>query len=98
MGSLFWQFNDLWPVFSWSSVDYYGQWKALHYVARHFYDNLVLSVQLVRDDIPYSKREFFRLKHANYIKLEVGGRNGGQPAVVEENFSYENGKLLPSNN
>lgn len=52
MGSLFWQFNDLWPVFSWSSVDYYGQWKALHYVARYYYDNLVLSVQLVRDDIP----------------------------------------------
>lgn len=29
MGALFWQFNDVWPVFSWSSVDYYGQWKAL---------------------------------------------------------------------
>ncbi len=59
MGSLYWQFNDLWPVFSWSSIDYFGQWKALHYVARHYYENLVLSVQLVRDEIPGVKREFF---------------------------------------
>ena len=44
MGSLYWQFNDLWPVFSWSSLDYYGQWKMLHYQARHFYDNVVLSI------------------------------------------------------
>ena len=38
------------------------------------------------------------MKHANYIKLDEGGRNGGQPAVVKENFSSENGNLLPSNN
>lgn len=46
MGSLYWQFNDLWPVFSWSSVDYYGQWKALHYVAARLYKNVVVSVRL----------------------------------------------------
>jgi beta-mannosidase len=46
MGSLYWQFNDLWPVFSWSSVDYYGQWKALHYTAKRLYDNVVISVKL----------------------------------------------------
>lgn len=37
MGALYWQLNDNWPVASWSSVDYYGRWKALHYMARDFY-------------------------------------------------------------
>jgi beta-mannosidase len=37
MGSIFWQLNDCWPVASWSSLDYYGRWKALQYYARRFY-------------------------------------------------------------
>jgi beta-mannosidase len=43
MGSLYWQLNDCWPVASWASVDYYGRWKALHYYARRFYDELLVS-------------------------------------------------------
>ena len=43
MGSLYWQLNDCWPVASWSSIDYYGRWKALHYYARRFYDDVLIS-------------------------------------------------------
>ena len=43
MGCVFWQYNDCWPVASWSSVDYYGRWKALQYAARHFYAPLLVS-------------------------------------------------------
>jgi beta-mannosidase len=43
MGSLYWQLNDCWPVASWASIDYYGRWKALHYYARRFYDDVIVS-------------------------------------------------------
>ncbi len=37
MGTLYWQINDIYPVASWSSLDYGGQWKLLHYMAKRFY-------------------------------------------------------------
>jgi beta-mannosidase len=43
MGSIYWQLNDCWPVASWSSLDYYGRWKALQYYARRFYNDLLVS-------------------------------------------------------
>jgi len=45
MGSLYWQLNDCWPVASWSSIDYFGRWKALHYFAKRFYDPILLSIE-----------------------------------------------------
>ena len=46
MGSIYWQLNDCWPVASWSSIDYYGRWKALQYYARRFYNDLLVSPHL----------------------------------------------------
>lgn len=44
MGSLYWQVNDSNPVISWSSIDYFGRWKALHYYAKRFYAPVLLSL------------------------------------------------------
>lgn len=44
-GTLIWQLNDCWPVASWSSIDYFGRWKALHYMARRFFAPVLLSVE-----------------------------------------------------
>ncbi|MBS0431161.1 MAG: glycoside hydrolase family 2 protein [Proteobacteria bacterium] len=58
MGSLYWQLNDAWPGITWSSIDWYGRWKALQFHARRFYapllvaalrNNGVTSVSLVSD-------------------------------------------------
>lgn len=43
MGALYWQLNDIWPTASWSSIDYYGRYKALHYVAKRFYNPIMIS-------------------------------------------------------
>lgn len=43
MGAIYWQLNDCWPVASWSSVDYFGRWKALMYSAKRFFAPVLLS-------------------------------------------------------
>lgn len=45
MGTIIWQLNDSWPVASWSSIDYFGRWKALHYFAKRFFSPLLLSCE-----------------------------------------------------
>ena len=45
MGTLFWQFNDCWPVTSWSSIDYYGNWKALNYQVKRGFEQVLVSVK-----------------------------------------------------
>ena len=44
MGSIYWQLNDSWPVASWSSVDYFGRYKALHYFAKKFYAPIAIGL------------------------------------------------------
>jgi beta-mannosidase len=45
MGSLYWQLDDCWPVASWSGIDYYGRWKALHHYARRFFAPVLVVVR-----------------------------------------------------
>jgi len=46
MGSLYWQLNDCWPTTSWSTVDYFGNWKASHYAVRKANQAVIASPTL----------------------------------------------------
>ena len=51
MGSLLWQHDDCWPVASWSTRDYYGKWKAAHYLTRNAFENVIVSSEIDGDSI-----------------------------------------------
>lgn len=51
MGSLLWQHDDCWPVASWSTRDYYGKWKAAHYMVRRAFENVIVSSEITSDSI-----------------------------------------------
>ncbi|WP_299335616.1 glycoside hydrolase family 2 protein [uncultured Psychroserpens sp.] len=50
MGTLYWQLNDCWPAVSWSSIDHFGNWKALHYQAKKSFEDVLIS-SVVENDI-----------------------------------------------
>ncbi len=67
MGTIFWQLNDCWPVASWSSIDYYGRWKALQYFAKKAYAETVIMPYLENDSI----KIFLATDRINSINAEV---------------------------
>ena len=57
MGSLYWQLNDVWPVASWSSMDYYQNWKALQYYVKKGFEQVLVS--------PYQEEGRFKVGVVN---------------------------------
>lgn len=51
MGTLYWQLNDCWPGISWSSIDHFGNWKALHYEAKEAFENVLISFERKGDEV-----------------------------------------------
>jgi beta-mannosidase len=65
MGTLYWQLNDTWPVASWSSLDYGGGWKVLHYLARRFFQPVSVAA------IPSDDGSEIRMSVVNDTRAEV---------------------------
>lgn len=77
MGTLYWQLNDCWPVASWSSIDSYGNWKALHFRVKELYSDIA---DLERWNRYYSVRpKDMKLPKADY---EVAGKYVGDTYAV----------------
>lgn len=82
MGTLYWQINDNWPVASWASIDYYGRWKALHYMAVKFYAPVAVSIHKTEDFIAvYLENETFETKKCKEIYLRIRDTHFG---IVQE--------------
>lgn len=81
MGILYWQLNDSWPVVSWSSIDYYGNWKALHYQAKRAFapvlinpiqQNDSLSVYLISDRLDTMEQMTLEMKVVDFDGKTLG--------------------------
>ncbi len=81
MGTVVWQLNDIWPVASWASIDYYGRWKALHYAEKRMFAPVMVSCEENGEltERPYcimEKQDFeksVRLHVANETREEITG-------------------------
>ena len=73
MGTLYWQLNDIWPVASWSSIDYYGRLKALHYYAKRFFSPVLLSCAEIGEKTtrPYVIMEPWHFDYETKAKLSI---------------------------
>jgi len=99
MGSLYWQLNDCWPVASWSSIDYFLRWKALHFYAKRFYQPVFPSVKEEADEIEFWITNDLRTQSENKLDWKIlnsEGRilkNGTYDAAVSPCYSLKVGTV-----
>ncbi len=68
MGALYWQVNDCWTVASWSGMDYFGRWKAMHFYAKRFFEPLMVSPHVSDGNMNvYVVSDFPEVKNAKLI-------------------------------
>jgi beta-mannosidase len=89
MGTLYWQLNDVWPVSSWSSLDYDGSWKLLHYEARRFYERLHLELIIKEGFVTATAVNDEDKSYTGRLALRLRGLDG---KVIQE---YKAESLLP---
>ena len=111
MGSLYWQLNDSWPVVSWSSIDYYGNWKAMHYQGKRAFAPILLNafkegnelcIYTLSDELQTVKNATLQLKLMNFEGKVLNNKivKGEVPANTSVVYCKENYDALatdPSN-
>ncbi len=76
MGTLYWQLNDCWPVVSWSSIDFYGHWKAVQYTVRDAYKPILLSTKASKSHIDINVVSDLRQPVDGVLNVSVYNLNG----------------------
>ena len=92
MGTLYWQLNDAWPVISWSSIDYYGNKKALHWKLKDLYAPILIGVLPTVDGnfTVYASSDLYREINGKLV-LNVKDFSGN---IVK---SYSEKVMIPEN-
>jgi beta-mannosidase len=77
MGALYWQLNDIWPVASWSSIDYFGRYKALQYVAKRFFAPVMISCEEIGETHtrPFVVMQPDAFDYSTQARLSVANEN-----------------------
>ena len=111
MGTLYWQLNDSWPVVSWSSIDYYGNWKAMHYQSKRAFAPVLLNafkegdqlcIYTLSDELKEHKNATLQLKVMDFNgkvlnKKEVKGEVPANASVVFHKEAYDGLATNPTN-
>jgi beta-mannosidase len=79
MGALYWQLNDVWPVTSWASIDYFGRFKALQYAAKRFFSPLLISCEDTGE---------------MQIESGLGGKLGARLCVTNDTLESVSGEVV----
>lgn len=89
MGSIYWQLNDCWPVASWSSVDYFGRYKALHYAAKKFYAPLLTGLFEEKGVLSINVSNETREEKSGHVKYGVYDSDFGCKMSGEQQFTVK---------
>lgn len=92
MGTLYWQLNDCWPVISWSSIDYLGNWKALHYLVKRSFENQVILTEEKEGFLDfYGINDELKKFEDVKVEIQVVDFNG---KILNDLTTIQDGKIL----
>ncbi|MDY0930584.1 beta-mannosidase [Chryseobacterium sp. CFBP8996] len=92
MGTLYWQLNDCWPVISWSSIDYLGNWKALHYQVKRSFENQVILTEEKEGFLDfYGINDELKNFEDVKVEIQVVDFNG---KILNDLTTVQDGKIL----
>ena len=107
MGAVYWQLNDIWPTASWSSIDYFHRYKALHYFAKRFFAPILISCEEIGEttyrnavsEQPTPIKTIARLNISNETLQDVNGTvywqlRNNQGKILKQNSFETNIKKL----
>ncbi|PQV63526.1 beta-mannosidase [Abditibacterium utsteinense] len=95
MGALYWQLNDCWPVFSWSSLEFGGKWKALHFEAKRFFAPALISLFVPGDETAGISNRITSTIHDVHIFTVYDGL-GDKSGTIFWELRHLDGRILES--